>query len=426
MARTIGPTICDGCAALLPLEARFCPSCGVSISSNGGAASNDDAVSVPLLDVFGTTQPESPPKPLLVKNRPSRKRLVLLGGGVAAAMAVAGLTLVMTDGQPARQAPATTLAAAPTTAPPPIVGAVQPPPGLTGTALAPTEDGSLLSFNLADGSRTVTPLDPDLDDRWRTWTTAKGLVAVAADGQLAAAATDVGGHPGAFTTIGRADRLVGAPDGAWIVGMEMDGSDDPPLAITLVDGKVTWIELILPPAVEIGGVAGGRLVAVGGGHIALLDPRSGVSTPVAPGQLVAASAGRVVRVVCNDAVTCTLRIGTWEEPDQRILPLPEDMRGVWGTTNPMTLSPDGRYLAGIDLGWNDQRVRIVDLDNGTVRSVASGGWSGPFAHAVFTPDSKAVIHLADPRGDGAATLVVSPVTEGPDVVLSLTAPPPPG
>lgn len=420
MAHTIRPTLCGGCASFLPLEAHFCPACGAAVT-----ASQAESDQVPLLDVFGSAETEASPTPV-VKERASHRRL-LVGGALAAAVALVGFTLLLTDGQPGRKAPTTTTAAAAaatTTTVPTVKGAIEPPPGLTGTAYAPTPDGALLSLNLADGSRRVTPLDPGLDDRWRTWASARGLVAVSADGQLAAAVTDAAGHPGTFTTIGRADRLVGAPDGAWIVAMEMDGSDDRPTAITVSDGKVTWGELRLPPAVEIAGVAGDRLVAVGGGQITLFDPKTAVSTPVTQGQLVAASATRVVRVVCDDAVTCTLRDGPWDAPDQRIQPLPDEMRGVWGTTNPMVLSPDGRYLAGVDLGWNDQRVRIVDLQSGTVRCIASGGWSGPFAQAAFTPDSAGVIHIADPRGDEAATLVVSPVAEGPDVVLALAAPPP--
>jgi hypothetical protein len=386
--------------------------------------------------VFGTASPAAEPPSeevsgSVVKAAAGRHRTLAVGGAVAALALVGAAVALRPDSAERTSAPASTATTAladsvgtAATGGPTDAGAnVALPRGLTGTVAAPTADGALLTVNLADGSQRVTPVPAELDDRWRTWAIGDGLVAVAADGELAAAALGPDGHPSGFVPIGRADRLVGATDSRWIVAMEMDASDAALTAITARDGGVLWTTVTLPPGAEVAGVAADRLVVTGGGNISLYDPDTGLSVPVTTGQLLAASATRIARIVCDDAVTCTLRDGPWDNPDERVRSLPDALRGIWGPGSPRTLSPDGRYVAGIDTGWNDQQVRILDLANGVVRTAPSGGWRGPLTQAAFTPDSRYVIHLSDPRGDGPATLVATPVEAGTDLDVAVIGSP---
>lgn len=187
---------------------------------------------------------------------------------------------------------------------------------------------------------------------------------------------------GEAVALGAAERALPAadPETVWLLG----GQFGVPFARQVDLSGETLVEVELPPMARLVGTVGDDLVVEAAGRLVLYDPRTGDGRGVGQGAAVAANAGHLARLTCDDALACELVLGTVENPDTTRVPMPAGlaMVGVGGASG--SFSPDGRFLALQLLEAIDDRrgtlpvIVVVNTQTGEMERLGEAEGFGPF------------------------------------------------
>lgn len=148
------------------------------------------------------------------------------------------------------------------------------------------------------------------------------------------------------------------------------------------------------------GTAAGLLVTAPGA--VTLVSGDGQRRPVAPGVAVASDGRRLAWLQCTNDLSCTVNIGTVDDPDQVRTTLGSDVlpAGVFDLPTG-TFSPDGSLLAlplyasRTSRGVEDVTISIIDTATGIEVRRLAGSTSTPFdAPSAWSPDSAWLVFVS--------------------------------
>jgi hypothetical protein len=201
---------------------------------------------------------------------------------------------------------------------------------------------------------------------------------------------------GTAVTIARQRQAVPTIDAGGAVWVHDGLSDDFGGAASLVDPDGSVRERIMLPTLTVPavGLGDGLVVSTEEGTAVVSD--AGAQPIRDEGVVVAADAHRVAHVMCDQARSCEVVIGTMDDPDQhRLLLAPGDVPGGYFSSGLGAFSPDGRWLA-LPVFTPAARGYLAIMDTRTGERVGRPeGSDQPFTSALaWSPDSEWLVFAA--------------------------------
>lgn len=156
------------------------------------------------------------------------------------------------------------------------------------------------------------------------------------------------------------------PDAVWLL---TDPGGKPSVTLVGLDGHVRAGPITLRDGWVIGSSLRGMIIQAGGRIYELDD--SGEVRPIASGEAIGVSEGRLVARTCDDQARCRFEVWDRELRTSRPLDAPSTETSYYGAT--IAVQPGGALATMQLYGQNGTDLALVDLDGGPYRLVEGVG-----------------------------------------------------